>query len=254
MAVGKCKLFFSDLDGTLIFSAKHRKDGDIVVEKKDGESITCISPKQSELFPLLSEAVVPLTTRSIEQYKRIVIEGFSPKYALCSNGGILLVDGIPDEEWRRQSEKLYEQAADEIAHFRTLLENDKHRSFEIRLVDGLFLFTKSENPQLTLDYLGEGELCDCFSTGQKVYVVPKSLGKGEAVKRFTERLAFDGEIICAGDSLMDVSMLNMADTAIFTDIIPSELVLAGNKEIRPVDGFYNYVTQRVYEERHFTMR
>lgn len=254
MAVGKSKLFFSDLDGTLIFSAKHRKNGDVVVEKKDGEPITCISPKQFGLFPFLSEAVVPLTTRSIEQYKRIVIEGFSPKYALCSNGGILLVDGIPDSEWLKQSQRLYEQAKDEIEHFRKLLENDKHRNFEIRLVDGLFLFTKSENPQQTLEYLGEGDLCECFSTGQKVYVIPKSLGKGEAVLRFKERFAFNGEIICAGDSLMDVSMLCKADAAIFTDVIPAELVLAKNKEIRPVNEFCDYVTQKIYEERRFTMR
>ncbi len=141
MAAGKFKPFFSDLDGTLIFSAKHKRSGDVVVEYKDGEEITCISQRQAEIFPLLSEAIIPLTSRSREQYERIKIGGFSPKYALCSNGGMLLVDGIPDEEWLARSRELYIEAQSEIEKFRKLLEGDEHRNFEIRLVDGLFLFT-----------------------------------------------------------------------------------------------------------------
>lgn len=247
MAAGKSELFFSDLDGTLIFSAKHKRPDDVVVEVKNGEEITCVTPRQAELLPPLSDLIIPLTSRSVEQYRRVKIPGFSPKYALCSNGGTLLVNGVPDREWQARSRALYQPAAGEIEHFRRLLENDESRSFEIRLVDGLFLFTKSDFPEKTLERLGDGELCDCFAAGRKVYVVPKSLGKGEAVKRFAGRFSSGTEkIICAGDSLMDVTMLNCGEAAIFTENIPEKAVTAREKIIRPRENFTEFLTEYAY--------
>lgn len=248
MGAGRSELFFSDLDGTLIFSARDRRSDDVVVERKNGEEITCVTARQAELLPLLSDVIIPLTSRSVEQYRRIVIQGFSPRYALCSNGGVLLIDGVVDEDWLGCSRRMAEQAADEFERFRRLLENDENRSFEIRMVDGLFLFTKSERPERTLELLGNGELCDCFATGSKVYVVPRALGKGEAVRRFAER--FGGEetsITCAGDALMDVSMLNRAHRAVFTRNIPEELVSAREKIVRPREGFSEFLTLYAYE-------
>ena len=61
-------LIFSDLDGTLIFSASRKQPGDIVCEYKDNREISCITKRQAELLPGL--AIVPVTTRSIEQYRR----------------------------------------------------------------------------------------------------------------------------------------------------------------------------------------
>lgn len=250
MAAGKSELFFSDLDGTLIFSAKRKHPEDVVVEVKNGEEITCITPRQAELLPLLSDRIIPLTSRSVEQYSRIRIDGFSPRYALCSNGAVLLVDGVPDEEWLARSRELFGRAEGEIERFRGLLEKDENRSFEIRLVDGLFLFTKSTSPEKTLERLDKcgGELCDCFATGEKVYVIPKSLGKGEAVKRFAKRFPNNGEITCAGDSLMDLSMLNCAETAVFTENIPEERVTSRIKIIRPRENFTEFLTE--YAKRH----
>lgn len=243
----KSGLFFSDLDGTLIFSARDKRPGDIVIEYKDGEEITCVTPRQAEILPLLSDTIIPLTSRSLVQYRRIEIPGFSPKYALCSNGGTLLVDGTPDEEWLAQSRELVKPVADELERFRRLLDNDEDRSFELRLVDGLFLFTKSSSPEKTLERLGGGELCDCFLTGQKVYVIPKALGKGEAVRRFAERFSEKLPVICAGDALMDVSMLNWADRAVFTENIPEEIITAREKIVHTRENFPEFLTEYAYK-------
>lgn len=223
-------ILFSDLDGTLIFSAKRKQVGDIIVERKDGVEISCVTARQAELFPRLSN-VIPVTTRSVEQYKRIEFArlGFSPKYALCDNGGTLLIDGEPDAEWSEWSSAIVRECSDELSAFRELLERDPRRSFEVRLVDGLFLFTKRRKPDETLKYIGEGAKCECFFTGEKVYVIPKKLNKGEAVKRLAKRLGLS-EFAAAGDSLMDVSMLNAANVAVFTEDI-SEAVMA--RDSRP---------------------
>ncbi len=245
MEAGRSELFFSDLDGTLIFSARDKRPGDIVIERKDGEEITCVTARQAEILPLLSDVIIPLTSRSLEQYRRVKIPGFSPKYALCSNGGTLLVDGTPDEEWLERSRELVKPAADELARFRGLLETDENRSFEIRLVDGFFLVTKSAYPEITLELLGEGEQCGCFVTNKTVYVVPNALGKGEAVRRFAERFwekLPKIPITCAGDALMDVTMLNRADRAVFTENIPEELVTVREKIVRPSENFPEFLT------------
>lgn len=103
-------LIFSDLDGTLIFSASRKQPGDIVCEYKDNREISCITKRQAELLPGL--AIIPVTTRSIEQYRRIRFpEGFSPEYALTDNGGTLLVNGVPDPEWARRTMRLVQESS-----------------------------------------------------------------------------------------------------------------------------------------------
>ncbi|MBD5384169.1 MAG: HAD hydrolase family protein [Ruminococcaceae bacterium] len=244
MAAGKFNVLFSDLDGTLIFSASRKKVGDIVIERKDGAEISCVTARQAELLPNIGN-IVPVTTRSIEQYRRIEFPGgVAPEYALCDNGGTLLINGETDGPWLERSAEIFREAMDEISRFRTILERDPDRRFEVRFVDGFFLFTKSANPNLTLARLGVGERCECFATGEKVYVIPKRLNKGAAVERLAELIGITREnIFCAGDSLMDVPMLNAANTALFTDDIPEDMITANNKRPHKREGFTEFVTE-----------
>lgn len=244
MAAGKFNVLFSDLDGTLIFSASRKKVGDIVIERKDGEEISCVTARQAELLPNIGN-IIPVTTRSVEQYRRIEFpEGFAPEYALCDNGSTLLINGETDGPWLERSAEIFRGAMDEISRFRTLLERDPDRRFEVRFVDGFFLFTKSANPALTLARLGSGESCECFATGEKVYVIPKRLNKGAAVERLAELIGVPREgIFCAGDSLMDVPMLNAAHTAIFTEDIPEDRITVSERIQRPANGFSEFVTE-----------
>lgn len=222
-------IFFTDLDGTVIRSSSKKRAGDIVVEYKDGCEITCISSESAEVLAGLSDSVIPVTSRSIEQYKRIDIPGFKPKYALVDNGGNLLVDGVPDRDWAEWSNGIAECRREELAACRLLLEDDPDRSFEVRLVDGLFLFTKSGAPERTLQCLRERlETAvvglDLYGTGAKIYAIPKEINKGAAVRRLADMLGRNGErIVCAGDSVMDVPMLECADIAVYPDDMGLEL-------------------------------
>ena len=182
-------LIFSDLDGTLIFSALRKQPGDIVCEYKDTREISCITKRQAELLPGLE--IIPVTTRSIEQYRRIRFpEGFSPEYALTDNGGTLLVNGVPDPEWARRTMRLVQESSRGLERCRSVMEQDPGRNFEIRMVDGMFLFTKSTEPESMLRRLNEvsGAEVSCFATGAKVYALPAGLCKGAAVNRFAGML------------------------------------------------------------------
>ena len=156
------------------------------------------------------------------------------RYALVCNGGILLVDGKEDEEWYKDSLKLISGCEKILEESITLLENDKNIIFEIRLIRELFVFTKSSKPEITVEYLRNKlntEMVDIFNNGVKVYVVPKKLSKGVAIKRFKDYLKAD-TVIAAGDSEFDISMLECADYA----IAPADLEVNSDKNLLKVSA------------------
>ncbi len=234
-------IFFTDIDGTILHSAKRERTGDVPAEYKDGAIINLWTEYGAAALPEIKN-IVPVTTRSMEQYKRIVFPGgISPRCALVANGGGLLLDGAPDKEWEEWAFGITKECASELSEKERFLESDPCRDFEIRMVDGLFLFTKSSDPEKTLRGLGEGTLTDSFYTGKKVYVVPKSLNKGAAAARFIERFTAGKRcVICAGDSPMDIPMLNIADTAICPNDIADQ-VMAPKKLSCPREEFLDFV-------------
>lgn len=135
----------------------------------------------------------------MNRFRRISIPGFRPEYALADNGGTLLVNGIPDPDWTADSMRFVRESARELADCRRVLESDPCRCFEIRMVDGMFLFTKSGDPESTVEKLSEaaGERVRCYSTGSKVYALPAGLCKGAAAARLAERIAPHRRTICA---------------------------------------------------------
>lgn len=211
-------LFCCDLDNTLIYSYKHDIGEDkIPVERYQDRDISFTTPKTMEFLQktLQKTLFVPTTTRSLAQYERIHLEIPIPTYALVANGGILLKDGKIDADWQNESKKLIENTLPQLEEGRNLLQRDPHRSFDCRWVDDLFLFTKSEKPESTIDNLEkhlDSTLVDVHQNGAKVYIVPKSIQKGATVKRLREKLKAE-HLICAGDSLFDVPMLLEADQA-----------------------------------------
>ena len=99
-------VFFSDLDSTLIWS-RRKAPG---VPKRAAEYLN--GKEQSfmteETFRFLRDAgwltLVPVTTRSEEQYRRIfLMESLPVRYALVCYGGKLLAGGREDAEWTAET-------------------------------------------------------------------------------------------------------------------------------------------------------
>lgn len=251
------KIFCTDLDNTLIYSYK-REIGEKkrCVEIYKGKEASFITEKSFRLLKGISEkiAVVPVTTRTVEQYQRINLGIGVPEYALTCNGGVLLKDGERDMGWYYHSLKLAEMSWDELWEAQDILKNDKDRSMEVQFIEQLFVFTKSSQPEKTVHKLREGldlNKIDIFSNGVKIYAVPKNLTKGKAVRRLKSELGinylyekghdniinfmvsagdyldvveakdagFDLTIIAAGDSEPDLGMIEAADIG----IIPKRL-------------------------------
>lgn len=217
-------ILHSDLDNTLIYSYKHdigrRKK---CVEIYQDREVSFMTEKSYDLLKSVNDKVVfvPTTTRTVEQYGRIDLGIGNIEYALVCNGGVLLVNGREDEAWYRESVRLTADCREELDKAQEILEGDIHRNFEIRNIRQLFLFTKSDAPEKSAESLVkmlDMERVDVMCNGVKVYVVPKKLSKGTALKRFREKVHGE-KVIAAGDSEFDISMLREADVA----LAPAEL-------------------------------
>ncbi len=205
-----------DLDNTIIYSYKHDIGNEkINVEIYQGREISFITKKTQELLLMAKEKymLIPTSTRTIEQYERIDLGIGAFPYALVCNGGILLVNGKRDRAWYETSLDLIWESNPELEKAMGILAHDKRRKFELRFIERLFVFTKCNDPEEVVQYLRSQlnvGIVDVFHNGEKVYVVPKKLSKGMAVRRLREKLKPES-IMAAGDSEFDISMVEEAD-------------------------------------------
>ena len=200
-------LFACDLDNTLIHSHKHRRADDICVEIFDGREQSFISLRALDLIKKISARIffVPVTTRSVVQYRRIFwAENFSPRFAVAANGAFFL-NGMRQENFLREA---VEPFADEL---KLQLDMADEKIFSIaRIVDESFLFLKCRE-DFDAEIFFDTSLT-VQRTGKKIYLFPPRLNKGEALSLLTKKFSPE-KIFAAGDSEIDLPMLELADVA-----------------------------------------
>lgn len=232
-------LFACDLDNTLIYSYKKKKDGYICVELNKGREQGFMTAYTHSHFADMTEKVmfVPVTSRSVEQYRRISFpNGYVPEYALVSNGAVLIHNGIIQDNWNliEKNSSLKIQLNEVYERYR----NDR-RFINCRIVDDSYVFVYCA-PDTDADRVMH-ELADSVSltvelSGRKIYFFPENLNKGNAVRKLEKMLDCD-YILSAGDSSMDSSMLDVADKAVIpknfdrTFINNSEFFISGDSDI-----------------------
>ncbi len=222
-------LFTSDLDRTLIYSKKMMETYPgqealpaVPVEHNRGEIITFMSDKSINLLKEFHEKhlFVPVTTRAFYQYERIRIfqDEIKPKFAICNNGGTILIDGKVDSEWekiilgRLATTALPKQ--DILKEFAKIRHQDWVEK-EFLVDDFFYVFHVNKDRVPHAELAGfETELqklgWKTFLHGRKLYILPISLEKAFAVRQLKTYLDYDLHI-AAGDSLMDYKMIAEAD-------------------------------------------
>ena len=208
------KAFFSDLDHTLIYSHRTPMDGPKVLVEMLHEKAQSYMTGFS--FSFLRDAdwlcLIPVTTRSQAQYERLTFpEAFRVKYTLVCNGGKLLIDGREDREW---TETTLREAEDDLPDLERLSERLRELSQqEVRRPEPYYHYIKAEMPEeichtLRSEYEKDNLLIE--HDHSKVYLFPRKINKGEAVRRFSQRygITFSAG---AGDSSMDLPLLNEVD-------------------------------------------
>ena len=247
MLKGESMIFFTDLDNTLIYSYRHEIGTEkLCAEIYQGREVSFVTLKTWKLLKKVKEKalIIPVTTRTQEQYGRIDLKVAIPDYALVCNGGVLLIGGKEDFSWYQESLALIVKCQAELERAQDLMDKDSSRSFEVRNIRNLFLFTKSSDPGKSAAYLKERldmGLVEVFQNGVKVYVLPKKLNKGAAVTRLIEKLQREGKqkglVLAAGDSGFDIPMLRQADISFAPEALrgdpglPANAIVVGGEEI-----------------------
>ncbi|MFI8005945.1 HAD family hydrolase [Streptomyces sp. NPDC086010] len=223
-------LVASDLDRTLIYSAAalqldmpdERAPRLLCVEVYGRAPLSYLTETAAALIGELARTTVfvPTTTRTREQYGRIHLPGPAPRYAICANGGHILVDGVSDPEWQeRVTRRLAEECAS-LAEVRAHLQATTHPSWLLkeRVAEDLFAYLVVDRGALPEGWVKE--LADWADPkgwtvslqGRKIYAVPKPLTKSAAMREVARRCGA-AKTLAAGDSLLDADLLLAADRA-----------------------------------------
>lgn len=238
----------SDLDRTLIYSqaasgAAFATADPRCVEIYRDAPLSYMTPASHAGLAALAAVtpVVPTTTRTPEQYLRVRLPGDSdvedgPRapgaagpypYAICSNGGEILVDGAPDPLWQAHIRGLLAALPAGLDHIATELERRLSPEWgaRLRLVPGLFAYVVSET-RIPAEVVDEwrsycAPLGWCISQqGRKLYTIPEPVTKSRAALEVRRRLEADGALdpgapwLAAGDGALDADLLEAADAAI----------------------------------------
>ncbi|MFE9247791.1 HAD family hydrolase [Streptomyces sp. NPDC007088] len=220
----------SDLDRTLIYSA-----GALGLRMSDTEAprLLCVEIYQHRPLSYMTETAasllsdlagtslfVPTTTRTREQYARVQLPGPAPRYAICANGGHVLVDGVSDPQWQRtvRSALTEESAPLDTVRRRLLSRADPDWLLKERVAEDLFVYLVVDRDRLPEGWIEElsgwaaGHGWTISLQGRKVYAVPRPLTKSAALREVAERTGA-GLTLAAGDSLLDADLLEAADLA-----------------------------------------
>jgi hypothetical protein len=257
-------LVASDLDRTLIYSAAAlgltmpdaRAPRLLCVEVYESRPLSYMTETAAALLTGLGDTAVfvPTTTRTREQYRRISLPGPPPEYAICANGGHLLVNGVADPDWHA---RVTARLADECAPLKEIDDHLMSAADPVwvrkqRIAEDLFAYLVVERDLLPGEWVEElaawaGERGWTVSLqGRKIYVVPGPLTKSAAVREVARRTGA-GLTLAAGDSLLDADLLLAADrgwrpghgeladsgwTAPAIEALPERGVLAGERILR----------------------
>ncbi|MEU2783941.1 HAD family hydrolase [Streptomyces sp. NPDC007110] len=254
----------SDLDRTLIYSSAAlaltmpdaRAPRLLCVEVHESRPLSYMTETSAQLLTDLGDRAlfVPTTTRTRKQYQRINLPGPPPTYAICANGGHLLVDGVSDPDWHAQVTARLAESCAPLAEIQDHLMATASPAWvrKHRVAEDLFAYLVVERELLPEEWVkelavwAENRGWTVSLQGRKIYAVPKPLTKSAALRELARRTGAE-LTLAAGDSLLDADLLLAADrgwrpghgeladtafTAPAVTALPERGVLAGERILR----------------------
>lgn len=223
-------LVASDLDRTLIYSpaalalsmADEEAPRLLCVEVHEGRPLSFMTETAAALIQRLAAAAefVPATTRTRKQYRRINLPGPVPRYAICANGGHILVKGHTDHDWNAEMRRRLAEGCAPLEEVRAHLARTADATWlrKERVAEDLFVYLVVERSLLPESWVKDfAEWArergwTVSLQGRKVYAVPGPLTKSAALAEVVRRTGAD-HVLAAGDSLLDAELLLAAHTA-----------------------------------------
>lgn len=213
---------FTDLDNTILYSKRYGSENKTLVECIDGKEQGYIPNAIYDMLQKCNrEEIIPVTSRHLGHYERIsfFMAGGCPKYALIDNGGILLVDGIIDEEWEKVTHEITSGQKDLFDKYASVFKS----CAEVTLQDKLVYYVKNieEETWNNISEKARREGLLTYSHGKKHYFTFASLNKGNSIRRFFSRFG-KKYALAVGDSEIDFSMAEAVNEAYFDERIKNQ--------------------------------
>ncbi|MUM03420.1 hypothetical protein B5P44_01110 [Mycobacterium sp. CBMA 213] len=227
-------MFAVDLDRTMIYSKRWFSEADyataVCVERRDGAEVSFMTATAAHALTLLNSRhpVVPATARTVAQYGRITLPGGPYRFAVTTNGGVILVDEQPDPVWEATvaaAIRAESAVLDEVLQALQARISDEWVR-KVVVADDCFVYCVVDESKLPTDFV-ESWHHWCQLRGwqvtrqdQTIYTVPRPLCKSHAVLEIKRRLESTGELavaapfIAAGDGALDAGLLATASVAI----------------------------------------
>jgi len=219
------KLFATDLDRTLIYSERALEEMEtpldnsmIAVEEKNGQKISYMTKHSFQLLKAVAtqHLVVPVTTRTYDQYKRVFIfeKDIPITYVVTSNGAKIHYNGKLLKEWE---DVLKDRLEKQSINMESLLHKLEFFNIQgdLRIADNLFFYfvlqkNLTAQQKTNLSKLASEAGWKLSLQGRKLYFMPLPICKGEAVKYIINREKIEVSA-GAGDSLLDFPFLDVCD-------------------------------------------
>lgn len=224
-----------DLDRTLIYSRSAAAlDGGtdparlVPVEYRDGSAVSFMTAAAGAMLTevAMRSVFVPVTTRTPAQLARVDLplgRSSSPgrvSFSVAANGGVLLVDGAEDAAWTAHVADRVAQVAPLASAVAALACACAPRwTRSRRIAHGLFCYAVVDRGAMPAGAVGglahwaETNGWTVSMQGSKLYLVPQPLTKSAAVAEVTRR-AGTCLTLAAGDSLLDIDLLEAADRGV----------------------------------------
>ena len=217
----------SDLDRTLIYSKRFLEGIGVAclnIEIYKDEPITYITEEAQKLLKRVSQEMhlIPVTTRNLEQYKRITLfdKLFKPELYIVNNGGTIFYRDKEDLEWSRKIKYQLEQLKiDYDEALKGFLEIYKGPVERYKKSDDLIWLILGDKDHIHLESITMYKHIiaplgwNLDVNGRKIYLYPNCIRKWEALS-YIQQKYYNESMVCAGDSLFDLEMMQKADYGI----------------------------------------
>lgn len=223
-------IYATDLDRTIIFSNKFLdtcSEDVVCVEEVENKHISYMTfnsyNKLSELKSKLNLKIIPITTRSVNQFKRVKAVQ-DCEYAITSNGGTILHNGEVFQPWQQYVNTVINKYNEDFPYVLQMMNRFSELfEHEAKVVDGIFMFTKLKDNAEDIDFfvtqmtiLLNLSKWNFTLQGRKFYIIPKEISKENALLYLKKYLKED-KLIVSGDGKLDIGFLSIGDVCIIPD-------------------------------------
>ncbi len=208
-------VYATDLDRTIIYSRSFvtKENMQYLAMFPDGNAVNFMTKKAYDLLKKIKEKiyVIPCTTRSLEQFTRL-LQFRDCEYAICDNGATILHNGKINKQWEFVVNKNMEFCTRDLLVLQDNIQKQDFLGNTIRFIDKYFLFFKTNDTTKCRDWLESVVDKKKFYytiSGKKCYIFPKFMTKDTALRYLLDTIG-ETDLITSGDSQVDFGMLDMA--------------------------------------------